>query len=65
MGGPVCKSGKEGNCGTTKGRCSVLCEDPFVGIKGWFGLLCEEKGKGMVGKGRFCSLFEEDGILGR
>ena len=53
MGGPVCKSGKEGNCGTTRGRCSVLCEDAFVGIKGRFGLLCEEKGKGTVGKGRF------------
>ena len=58
MGGPVGNSGKVGNCGTIKGRCSVLCEDAFLCIKGWFELLCKEKGKGTVEKGQFCSLFE-------
>ena len=75
MGGPVGNSGKVGNCGTIKGRWSVLCEDAFVGIKGRFELLFEGKGKCTVEKGRFCSLcegkgrccslFEEDGMVGR
>ena len=75
MGGPVGNLGKVGNCGTIKGRWSVLCEDAFVGIKGRFELLFKGKGKCTVEKGRFCSLcegkgwccslFKEDGMVGR